>query len=264
MTSGLVRLSRDDGHARLTLARPERTNSLDAEMLNALVLLLGELSDDPPRALVLAGEGNHFSTGGDVSRFAAEVEAGNGAAYAEATVSALHRAILALLALPCPVIAQLKGATTGGSLGLSLAADLVVMRETAFLQPYYGVVGFGPDGGWTALLPDRIGAAKALEIQFLNRRIGAREAQDLGLASAVAGSDEELAAITRDWLATIDAHVAGTLTATRALVWDDARREAVSARLDAERAVFIERVDAQETRDGMATFLSGPRGTKTS
>lgn len=259
MTGQLVRLTRQGGHARLALARPQRANSLDAELLGELVEALGHVADDPPRALILSGEGRHFSTGGDVARFAAEVEAGNGRAYAQATVGALHRAILALLALPCPVIAELRGATTGGALGLPLAADLVVMHEDAFLQPYYAVVGFGPDGGWTALLAERIGTARALEIQFLNRRINAPEALSLGLATALAADDAALEETTRHWLATIDAHMAGTLTATRRLVWDEARRATVAARLDAERATFIERVEAQETRDGMARFLAGLR-----
>lgn len=259
MTQAHVRLARHGDHARLSLARPQRANSLDAELLTALVETLGEVAEDPPRALLLCGDGRHFSTGGDVARFAAEVEAGNGKTYAETTVGALHEAVLALLALPCPVIAELRGATTGGALGLPLAADLVVMHEEAFLQPYYAVVGFGPDGGWTALLPERIGTGPALEIQFLNRRIGATEALALGIATAVAVNDAAMEETTRQWLATIAAHVPGTLSATRRLVWSEERRRAVAARLDAERATFIERVEAEETRAGMARFLAGLR-----
>ena len=259
MTGRLVHLTRHNDHARLALANPQRANSLEADLLGQLVEELDHVADDPPHTLILCGQGRHFSTGGDVARFAAEVAAGNGRAYAQATVGALHRAILALLGLPCPVIAQLRGATTGGALGLPLAADLVVMRQNAFIQPYYAVVGFAPDGGWTALLAERIGTARALDIQFLNRRIVAEEALALGLVSAVAADDAAVAETTQRWLATIRAHAAGTLTATRRLVWDEARRAAVAARLDAERAAFVERVETQETRERMARFLAGLR-----
>jgi 2-(1,2-epoxy-1,2-dihydrophenyl)acetyl-CoA isomerase len=232
MTAPLVQLSRANGHARLTLARPERTNSLDDALLEDLLTALDELLADPPRALILAGEG------------------------------ALHDAILRLLQLPCPVIAQLQGATTGGALGLALAADLVVMRNNAFIQPYYAVVGFGPDGGWTALLPERIGVSRALGVQFLNRRIGAEEAFELGIASALGANDAELAAITEEWLATIASHVAGTLTATRRLVWDEERLRLVGARLDAERTAFIQRIQETETRLGMAAFVASLRNSR--
>jgi 2-(1,2-epoxy-1,2-dihydrophenyl)acetyl-CoA isomerase len=260
----LVQLSRLNGHARLTLARPDRANSLDQALLTDLVAALDALSADPPEVLILSGEGRHFSTGGDIARFAAEVEAGNGVAYAQAIVGTLHEAILRLLSLPCPVIAELRGATTGGALGLVLAADLVVMREDAFIQPFYAVVGFGPDGGWTALLPDRIGTARALGVQLLNRRIGATDALQLGIATALAASDAELAATTDEWLATLAGHVGGTLTATRRLIWDEARLGLVRARLDAERETFVQRIQETETRSGMAAFLASLRGSKQS
>lgn len=251
-----VSLKRAADHVRLVLERPARANSLDAEMLEELAEALAVIAADPPHALVLAGAGRHFSTGGDVACFAREVAAGNGHAYAEHIVGTLHEAILTLLALPCPVIAELNGATTGGALGLALTADLVVMTSDAFLQPYYAVVGFGPDGGWTALLPERIGTARALSIQMLNRRIDAQEALALGLATEIAAHDAALATVTRAWLTTIASHVPGTLTATRRLVWDERRLQAVRARLDAERATFVERIEMDETRKGMTAFLA--------
>jgi 2-(1,2-epoxy-1,2-dihydrophenyl)acetyl-CoA isomerase len=84
---------------------------------------------------VLRGAGRHFSTGGDVARFAEAVAAGEGRAYAERVVGGLNRAILRLAALPCPVIAQVQGALTGGALGLVLAADLVSMDRAPSSSP---------------------------------------------------------------------------------------------------------------------------------
>ncbi|MFX5937574.1 enoyl-CoA hydratase/isomerase family protein, partial [Acinetobacter baumannii] len=81
--------------------------------------------------------------------------------YAAALIGALTAVILRLLDLPCPLITALAGPVTGGSCGLVFTADLVVMGPRAFIQPYYVDVGFAPDGGWTALLPERIGPARA-------------------------------------------------------------------------------------------------------
>ncbi|MCA1951844.1 MAG: enoyl-CoA hydratase/isomerase family protein, partial [Hyphomicrobiales bacterium] len=177
----LVLLERADDVARLTLNRPGRHNSLVPPLIEAMEARLADLAAAPPRVLVLTGAGRSFSTGGDLRGFL-ETPRHARRAYAEQLVGGLHRVILALARLPMPVVARVQGPVTGGSLGLVLSADLVVMVETAFIAPYYVEVGFAPDGGWTALLPERVGAARALAIQLLNRRIDAAEARALGLA----------------------------------------------------------------------------------
>jgi 2-(1,2-epoxy-1,2-dihydrophenyl)acetyl-CoA isomerase len=78
-----------------------------------------------------------------------------------------------------------NGPVTGGSARLVLAADIVLMGKSAFIQPYYSEIGFAPVGGWTAMLPKRIGPARAIEIQALNMRIDADTALLLGLASRI-------------------------------------------------------------------------------
>lgn len=243
-----VRIDQRGGVATITLDRPERCNALTDDLLEALHAALDRLDD--PVAVVLRGAGRHFSTGGDVARFAEEVAAGRGRVYAERVVGGLNRAILRLAALPCPVIAQVQGALTGGALGLVLAADLVAMARGAFLQPYYVQVGFAPDGGWTAMLPARIGAHRARAIQLLNSRIPADEALVMGLAQSV-GDDP--AAVVADWLARLSDHDPGAVAAVKRLILD---LPALEAGLEAERLAFLERIDLSETRDGMARFIS--------
>jgi len=247
-----VTLSQQGGVAVLTLDRPERCNALSDDLLADLNAALDQLAN--PRALVLRASGRHFSTGGDVARFAQEVAAGTGRAYAEAVVGGLNRAILRLASLPCPVLAQVQGALTGGALGLVLAADLVAMERRAFIQPFYTVVGFAPDGGWTAMLPARIGAHRAREFQLLNQRISADQALALGLAQAVA---DDPATVIGDWLATLRGHIPGALTITKRLTTD---MPALEAALDAERAAFVARIETEEVRDGMARFLASLKG----
>jgi 2-(1,2-epoxy-1,2-dihydrophenyl)acetyl-CoA isomerase len=235
------------GVATFTLNRPARCNALTDELLDALHAALDRLGS--PRAVVLRGAGRHFSTGGDIARFAEAAAAGQGGVYADRVVGGLNRAILRLAALPCPVIAQVQGALTGGSLGLVLAADLVAMDRDAFVQPYYVKVGFAPDGGWTAMLPARIGAARARAIQLLNTRLSAAEAQQLGLAHSVS---DEPAAVVADWLVRLSDHDMGAIAATKRLIVD---LPALEAGLEAERCEFLHRIDLPESRDGMARFM---------
>jgi 2-(1,2-epoxy-1,2-dihydrophenyl)acetyl-CoA isomerase len=234
------------GVATVTLNRPDRCNALTGELLDAIHAALDRLED--PCAVVLRAEGRHFSTGGDVARFAEAVAAGNGRAYAERVVGGLNRAILRLAALPCPVIAQVQGALTGGALGLVLAADLVAMDRTAFIQPYYVQVGFAPDGGWTAMLPARIGVARAREIQLLNTRLSADDALRLNLAQSVS---DDPGAVVDNWLARLADHDAGAIAATKRLL----APADLEAGLEAERRAFLARIDTPDVRAGMQRFL---------
>jgi len=254
---GLVRTDWHGGVATLVLDRPARHNALTPDLLADLLAAIRAAEERAASALVLTGAGRSFSTGGDVAGFlAAAGDAAELDDYAARTVGALHAAILALLALPMPVIARINGPVTGGSVGLVLAADLVAMADDAFLQPYYSEVGFSPDGGWTALLPERIGTARALEIQFLNRRIGAAEARDLGIATETAAADDLEAVVTR-WTGALATKSGASLRATRRLVWDGARRARVAERLAAETGLFRELVATDDTARRMTAFVHG-------
>lgn len=247
-----VALTQGDGVAVVTLNRPERSNALSDAVLDDLHAALDRLEN--PRAVILRASGRHFSTGGDVARFAQEVASGNGRAYAQAVVGKLNRAILRLASLPCPVLAEVQGALTGGALGLVLTADLVAMDHSAFIQPFYAVVGFAPDGGWTAMLPARIGAHRSREILLLNKRLAADQALALGLAQSVG---DDASAASAAWLSTLASHVPGALRVTKGLIAD---LPALETALDAERAAFVERIDTAEVRDGMARFLASLKG----
>lgn len=247
-----VTLTQAQGLATISLNRPARTNALTDTLLADLHAALDAL--EAPRALILRAEGRHFSTGGDVAAFAAALTTGAGEDYARRVVGGLNRAILRLAGLPCPVLMPVQGALTGGALGLMLAADLVVMTPEAFLQPWYARVGFAPDGGWSAMLPARIGPARARAVQLLNSRIGAEEALSLGLVQAISADPEAQVA---EWLTVLEGHIAGAMAATKALMVD---LPALEAALEAERKAFVARITLPEVAEGMARFLDDLKG----
>lgn len=242
-----------DGVARLTLNRPERHNSLVPALLDSLNTDLERIAGDREiRAVVLQASGRSFSTGGDVAGFHA-VPRGQRRAYAEGLVGSLNRAILALLHLPVPVIGRIHGAVTGGSLGLLLACDLAAITPQAFIQPYYAQVGFSPDGGWTAMLPARISAQRAREIQLLNQRVPAQEALHLGLVTACVEA-AMLDATIEGWLEKLKTMQPASIASTKALLAADC-----AAGLEAELRNFLELIDGEEAEVGMTRFLN--RGT---
>ena len=242
--------------AVLTLNRAERHNSLVpgllAEMLAALETA-GTQAD--LRAVVLQANGRSFSTGGDVRGFYEHRD--DLEAYAAEIVGLLNRVILAMIELPVPIVAAVHGIVTGGSMGLVLGSDIVLVAPGASFAPYYSVVGFSPDGGWTALLPAIIGLKRAGEILMRNRTITAEQAVAWGLASRVVPGDcirEEALSVAQD-LATMKAGSIGHTKATLGPACND-----LEARLEAERTRFVQQIVTEEARQGIEAFLGIPAG----
>lgn len=237
-----------DGVRTITLDRPARHNALVPDLLDQLVTAI-ETTATELAAVVLAATSPSFSTGGDVAEFAAR-HGDERATFATRMVGRLNNAILALMALPQPVIAAVHGPVTGGSLGLVLACDLVVVGPKAWFAPYYVDVGFSPDGGWTALLPARIGATRAGAVQLTNTRITPDEALAWGLASHL---DEDPVATAHDLAHAIADKVATSVAATTALLTPDL--DVVARALEREREQFVAQVTTPEATAGMAAFL---------
>jgi 2-(1,2-epoxy-1,2-dihydrophenyl)acetyl-CoA isomerase len=250
--SQLILLEWRDHIATLTLNRPERHNSLVPELLREMLDTVEQVSRQAEtRALVLQANGRSFSTGGDVRAFYDHRD--DIRAYARDVVGLLNRVIIALVRLPAPVIAAVHGIVTGGSLGLALAADIVLVAPEASFTPYYSVVGFSPDGGWTALLPWLIGQKRAGEVLMLNRTLTAEQAVQWGLANQIVAADR-----IRDEARAVAESIAqkqqGSIQRAKRLLWQDTNT--LAARLEEERANFGEQVVTAEARDGMEAFLN--------
>lgn len=233
--------------ARLTLDGG-RANALEPGLLGDLASALDRAEAKDVSIILLCG-GRNFSSGGDVRGFHAAAIGGTGLAYARTVVPPLQAIVARLIAMPRLVVVAARGAITGGSAGLLFAADLAVLAPGAFVQPYYPQVGFAPDGGWTAVLPERIGAGRAAEWLQSDRRLTAEALCDLGLATSVSDAPEERA------LELVATGEIGTRLAAKALIWDSARRCQVGARLECETAAFFDRIVEPGTITGMAGFL---------
>jgi 2-(1,2-epoxy-1,2-dihydrophenyl)acetyl-CoA isomerase len=250
-----VSLEQAGSAIRLVLDRPGRGNALVPELLRDLRTEIEVAKTRKPTALVITGRGRAFSAGGDVSVFAASAgDPDRLLRFSSQIVGELNNAILDLLAFPAPVIALVNGPVTGGSAGLVLAADIVLMSESAFLQPWYAEMGFCPDGGWTAMLPERIGCARAMAAQALNTRFSPDDCLSLGLAHALADPDG-LEDLLEETLSRIGGKDPGSLAMARSLIWSRERRDAIAEALEREREGFLKLVGRRETEQRMALFL---------
>lgn len=256
--SALVLLDVRDNIATLTLNRAERHNSLVPELLREMLAALNSLrAQTELRAAILQANGRSFSTGGDVQTVydqRDQIEA-----YAREIVGLLNQVIVALIELPVPVVAAIHGIVTGGSLGLVLASDIVLIAPEASFTPYYSVVGFSPDGGWTAMLPDVIGRKRAAEVLMLNKTISAEQAVAWGIAQRIVPSAQirEQARAVADAIAQ---KKAASIRQTKQLLWGDV--DALAARLEFERQYFIQQIVTPEAQQGMRDFLQRRVGSQ--
>lgn len=243
---------RDSSVLSVTLNRPHRGYCLTEALLLALLEELSPDRIDRIDTVVLTGAGGAFSTGGDVSEFHARGADGDALlAYSANLVGLLNTCLLRLHDMPCAVIADINGPVTGGSLGFLLIADHVIMSETAFIQPYYARMGFAPDGGWTALLPARIGTAQTQNWLTRDRRMSAGEALDTGLAHRLYAPHDRQAC-TSEIIAELNGLDRATLQTSRQLITP---RETLETALEAERQAFLRQITRPDTRARMAAFL---------
>ncbi|MFF4325549.1 enoyl-CoA hydratase family protein [Streptomyces sp. NPDC001591] len=179
-----LRVTRQDGIATVTLDRPEKLNALTFGAYADLRDLLAELSRTRSvRALVLAGEGRGFCSGGDVDEII-------GATLAMDTSELLDfnrmtgQVVRALRECPFPVIAAVHGVAAGAGAVLALAADFRIADPSARFAFLFTRVGLsGGDMGAAYLLPRVVGLGHATRILMLGEPVRAPEAERIGLLS---------------------------------------------------------------------------------
>ncbi|MFF7309268.1 enoyl-CoA hydratase family protein [Streptomyces sp. NPDC008137] len=181
---GHLRVDLTDGVATVTLARPEKLNALTFGTYADLRDLLAELSRERAvRALVLAGEGRGFCSGGDVDEII-------GATLGMDTARLLDfnrmtgQVVRAVRECPFPVIAAVHGVAAGAGAVLALAADFRVADPTARFAFLFTRVGLsGGDMGAAYLLPRVVGLGHATRLLMLGDPVRAVEAERIGLIS---------------------------------------------------------------------------------
>lgn len=158
----------DDGVVRtLTLARPERLNALDltdrVELLDAL---------------------NAFSAGGDLRSMS------QSGPETERRLAVIGDVARLLARCPKPIVAAVPGGAFGMGLALVAASDFVVTTPDASFSASFAQIGLGPDCGLSWALPLRVGRGRARTVVLMGERIGADEAQRIGLIDRIVEPDQ--------------------------------------------------------------------------
>jgi methylglutaconyl-CoA hydratase len=203
-----LRVELDGAVLRVTLARPERRNALDASLIAELTEAFSDVGD--ARAVVLAGEGESFCAGADVEWQRSSIDL----SYDENVEDAmrLYRMCEAIDTCPAPVVARVHGYALGGGSGLVACSDIAVAAEDAtfgFTEVRLGIIpavispfvlakiGPGAARRWF-LTGERFGAEVALRIGLVHEATASPESTVEELVEAMlAGGPEAVRAAKR-------------------------------------------------------------------
>ncbi len=168
-----LKLTRDGALLTVALNRPQVLNALTLELLTELRAALKLAADDAVRAVLLTGEGRGFCSGADLAETAIEGDA------AMVVGTFYNPVVRALISLPKPVVAAVNGVAAGMS--LALACDVRLLSKNAAFALGFSRLGLVMDAAMSYTLPRLIGPARALELTYSARKLGAEEAKALGL-----------------------------------------------------------------------------------
>ena len=193
--------TRSPGVAQVTMSRPAVFNAFDEAMIAEMDAAFAALAaDDAVRVVVLAGEGRHFSAGADLQWMQRASRASEDWNLQDARRFAGMLARIA--ALPKPTVARVQGAALGGGVGLTCACDIAVAADNASFSVSEAKFGILPSVIGPHLV-NAVGRRQALRLALTTERVGAAQAEAMGLVHRVVGVealDAAVDAVVRDLL----------------------------------------------------------------
>jgi methylglutaconyl-CoA hydratase len=186
-----LRIERDGGILRITLAKPERRNAFDAALITDLRYAFVDVPGDA-RAVVLAGDGPSFCAGADVEWQRSSIDLGS--EDNEEDALRLYHMLVAVDSCPAPLVARVQGHALGGGSGLVACADVVVAAPDAtfgFPEVRLGIV----PAVISPFVVAKIGAGATRRFFLSGERFDVETALRIGLVHEVA--DDLDAAVER-------------------------------------------------------------------
>jgi enoyl-CoA hydratase/carnithine racemase len=246
MAEQVLKVTRQQNYAVITLNRPEKRNALNQPVIDALNAALVQFENDKEiRALLLRGEGSSFCAGIDLKEVD-EATAGHNPTSLESVFGRLER-------FPVPTIAAVQGAALAGGLELALHCDLRVAGEGARLGMTLGRVGLMVPYDFTRKLIEACGSANTAWILYTADIVDGRRGREMGLVHEVV-EDAKLDATASALAERIAGNAPLSLRAMKATV-----RRCMSDAFDAWHDDLLRMArdvrQSQDAKEGVRAFL---------
>ena len=178
---GALRIERDGYVLKVTLAKPERRNAFDAELIRDLTEAFSAVGD--ARAVVLTGEGESFCAGADIEWQRSSIDL----SYEENVEDALrlYEMLATIDGCPAPVVTWIQGYCLGGGCGLAACADIAIAAEDATFGLSEVKLGIIP-AVISPFVLAKIGPGAARRFVLTGERFGSEVARRIGLVSEIA------------------------------------------------------------------------------
>jgi enoyl-CoA hydratase/carnithine racemase len=265
-----------DGVLRLTLNRPEKLNALTGEMISDL---LGAVADGAARTdvrvIVITGAGRGFCAGMDLAIISGRVGGQTNVAVPEGAAPpqfgddvgppvglAAHLRFGSFLSTRKPIIAAVNGVAVGFGLAIALHCDIRLAARSASFNTTFARLGVPAEQGVGWLLPRLVGPAVAADLLFAPRKVGADEAQRIGLVNHLLndeGFDDEVMEYARNIAAN---SAPRALAVMKAQIWGYQDLSYDEALEDTDREIKINTATA-DFREAISSYVNkqAPRFT---
>ena len=239
----------DGAVATITLNRPDVLNALNTALMLALREAVTSASEDPAvRAVIVTGAGRGFSAGADLA------SSSGGTGNAGTTLrERYHPVILAMRAMPKPIISAVNGVAAGAGMSIAMAGDIILAARSASFLQAFSKIGLVPDAGSTWFLPRYVGDVRARALAILADRISATDAQAYGLVWQV-HDDADLMPRARE----MAERLASMPTRAYAMIkqaLNDSHQRDLATQLELEADLQVQAGQTEDFREGVAAFL---------
>jgi cyclohexa-1,5-dienecarbonyl-CoA hydratase len=240
-------LSRHDGQQlRLVIDRP-KGNIVTADVIAALRASLADIREQAGVKLItIEGAGDHFSFGASVEEHLPD-QIGQ-------VLPELHGLVRDLLAVAAPTAAIVRGLCLGGGFEIALACDFIFAADTARLGVPEIALGVFPPVA-TALLPVKVGAARASHVVLTGEQIPAPRWVEMGLVAFVTPAAELDEAVDRWFETHLAPRSAAALRYAALGARGPARVAAHSVLADLERLYLERLMQTHDAVEGVKAFI---------
>ncbi|NRD21647.1 enoyl-CoA hydratase/isomerase family protein [Winogradskyella litoriviva] len=246
-----IQLKIENKVAYITLNRTEVFNSFNREMAFLLHDTLDACEkNDEVRAIVLTGNGKAFCAGQDLKEV---TDPDLNPGFKKILDEHYNPIITRIRAIKKPIIAAVNGVAAGAGANIALACDVVVAHEKVSFIQAFSLIGLVPDSAGTFFLPRLIGFQKALALAMLGDKIGAEEAEKMGMIYKCVPTEEFQEIINK-----LALKLANMPTKALGLIkelFNKSMTNDLESQLALESKLQIEAAQSKDYAEGVAAFI---------